>query len=100
MKDKGFGSNGAFILDSLCVGIFASLWFTFGGFYTSLLGYCEQRTTNWQRKRKESEMRRTCERDESIFDDGMTPDVPGELESTVSSLESGGETREEFEPLL
>jgi len=102
MKDKGFGDNSAFILDSLTVGIFASLWFTFGGFYTSLLGYCEQRTTNWKRKRKESQIRRSHERDESIFDDAMTPDIPGtdgDCGSTVSSLESG-ETHEEYQPLL
>ena len=100
MKDKGFGDNCAFILDSLTVGIFASLWFTFGGFYTSLMGYCDQRTTTWQRKRKESKDRRFAhERDESVFDDGMTPDIPGDTGSTVSSLESG-EHHEEYQPLL
>eukprot|EP01084_Bolivina_argentea_P172953 299559_1 len=40
---KIFGNNTAsVILDSLIVGIASSLWFAFGGVYTSLLGYCQQ----------------------------------------------------------
>lgn len=100
MQDKGFGDNAAFILDSLSVGIFAGLWFTFGGFYTSLLGYCDQMATNWKRKRRESAERRfRHERDESVFDDGMTPDIHGDTASSVSSLDSA-EHHEEYRPLL
>ena len=100
MQDKGFGDDAAFLLDSLTVGIFAAVWFTFGGFYTSLLGYCEQFTSDWHRKRKLSAIKRRHEMDESIIDDTITPDVPTTMDgSSVSSLESGNNGTE-YEPLL
>ena len=51
MKDKGIDENIAIILDSLTVGIFASLFFTFGGFFTSIVGYFEQNNMIKKHKR-------------------------------------------------